>query len=80
MPKRNSEVIDARFVRVMKAGSLPYKANRMAVRALDIEGDVDKGDKALGTMLVSSKAFVKELEGVANVADEVVRRLSSALR
>jgi len=79
MSKRNSELIDDRLSRVMKAGETPYQANRRALKALDIDGNIPKGDKELKTVLASIGFFTKELEGLANVSDAVVRGLSSGV-
>ena len=79
MPIRNSELIDRRLARALKLGEAPYQANRKAVRALDIDGNVSKGDKELKLMLSSMGAFISELEGVADASDAVVRRISSGV-
>lgn len=79
MVRKNSELIDDRLVRALKVGEKPYQANRAAVRSLDIEGDVKKGDAHLKGMLGSMNAFINELEGIADVADGVVRGLSSSI-
>ena len=80
MSKRNSEIVNEAFDRVVRAGRVPYKANKQAMRALDIEDNGVKGDKELKKILISMGVFIKEMEGLTNVADAVVRRVSAGVR
>jgi len=79
MPVRNSELIDKALVKALKAAEAPYQANRRAVKAIDIDGDVPKGDKELKLFLASVGAFSKELDGVENAANAVIRGISTGV-
>lgn len=80
MAKTNSELIENSLIRAIKTGEVPYRANRKAVKLLDIDNNFPKGDKELKVFLTSVNGFIKDLEGLSNVSQSVIRGLSSGVR
>ena len=76
----NSEMLSKKLAAALKSGDVPYRANRRAMRALDVMDDEEKGLPELDLMLVSTNVFVDDLEDVENAARGVVKRSLAAVR
>jgi hypothetical protein len=80
MNARNSDLLQGRLTGAIKSGETPYQASRHALRSLDIEGDGDAGLDEVRLMQRGLVAFVKDLEELKSVAQEVVKRATAAVR
>jgi hypothetical protein len=75
--KRNSDVLAGKLAKVVRAGEVPYQANRRALEALDIDDDADAGMKEVVTMETGLSQFIESLKGLANAAKHVSRRVAA---
>ena len=65
---RNSEIWMQMLHDALDVGEIPYRANRNAVHAFDIDEDAELGLKELNVLENGIGIFIAELEKLENVA------------
>jgi hypothetical protein len=77
--KKSGEILLEMLEESIRLGEVPYKANRRALEAFDIQEDKDKGLKELTVTSSGIDVLIRQLEGFENAARKVVRGYSSAV-
>jgi hypothetical protein len=77
--KKSGDILVERLWSALDVGEIPYKANRRAIHALDVVGDMDAGKRHISAMETGIDAFIEALEEVENAARNFVRDAKNAL-
>lgn len=79
MSRTNGQLMDEALAAVIAAGEGPYQANRSAVYLLDVQSHVEEGREHLNEVLSGIDGFIRALEGVRNVSQNVVKNAVAAI-
>ena len=77
---RNSELLERKLKTTLKTGDVPYKANKRALKRLDIEDDGERGIREIDLMDAGLRLFIEDLEDLGYAARGVVKRALASLR
>lgn len=77
--KKSGDILVERLWAALDVGEIPYKANRRAIHAFDVIGDVDAGERHISAMETGIDAFIEALEEVEDAARNVARSAKDAV-
>jgi len=77
--KKSGDILAERLWAALDVGEIPYKANRRAIRAFDVIGDVDTGEMYISAMETGIDAFIEALKEVENATRNVARSAKDAV-
>lgn len=80
MRKTNGQLLEDLLEAAVVAGELPYQSNREAIRSLDILSKMDEGRAKLNDTIGGIEDFIRKLEELKNVAQNVSRSAAAIIR
>ena len=80
MSRTNGQLLEEALSDAIAIGEMPYRANRDAVRYLNILNRAPEGREKLNDVLAGIDNFIRALGRVRDVSEVIVRNASSVLR
>lgn len=80
MRVRHSQFLNSKYQRAFVAGDVPYRANRHAIRDIDIRGDLHSGLRQLDTLLARLDVLDRTIKELHDGSTTIRKKLASLIR